>query len=93
LIVSELEPDSTDEIFKSSVYLTDAYLLNETSKHSTLPLAAPFNLAFGVKKQFFSWLEEEGNEMRLKRFGHAMTGTTAVEDGESVSRAGGEEDL
>jgi hypothetical protein len=43
-----------------------------------------------VKGQFFSWLEEEGNEMRLKRFGHAMTGTAGWEDGGSVSQADGE---
>ena len=89
----ELEHNSTDEFFKSSAYLTEAYLLNETSKHSTLPSAAPFNLAFGAKGQFFSWLEEEGNEMRLKRFGHAMTGTARWEDGGSLSRADGEEGI
>ena len=44
-----------------------------------------------MKGQFFNWLEEEGNEMRLKRFGHAMTGTAGWEDGGSVSRADGEE--
>ncbi|KAF9653559.1 S-adenosyl-L-methionine-dependent methyltransferase [Thelephora ganbajun] len=79
----------TDELFKSSAYLTDAYLLEEISKHSSLPSAAPFNLAFRMKGQFFSWLEEEGNEMRLKRFGHAMTGTAGWEDGGSVSQADG----
>ena len=31
--------------------------------------------------------------MRLKRFGHAMTGTAGWEDGGSVSQAGGEEAL
>lgn len=86
------EPDSTDELFKSSAYLTDAYLLDETSKYSSLLSTAPFNLAFQVKDQiFFRWLEEKGNEMRLKRFGHAMTGTAGWEDGGSVSQADGEE--
>jgi hypothetical protein len=60
------------------------------SKHSSLPSAAPFNLAFRVKGQFFSWLEEKGNEMRLKRFGHAMTGTAGWEDGGGVGQADGE---
>lgn len=46
-----------------------------------------------MRGQFFSWLEEEGNEMRLKRFGHAMTGTAGWEDGGSVSQADGEENL
>src|ERR1700679_3381662 len=85
---SELNSNSTDEIFKSSAYLTDAYLL---SKHSVLPLTTPFNLAFGTKGQFFSWLEEEWNGMRLKRFGHAMTGTAGYEDGGNISQADGEE--
>jgi hypothetical protein len=31
--------------------------------------------------------------MRLKRFGHAMTGTVGVEDGGGVSQADGKEDL
>ena len=85
------ESDSTDELFKSSAYLTDAYLLNNISKHSALPSAAPFNLAFQVKSRFFSWLEEKGNEMRLKRFSCAMTGTAGFEDGGSVSQPDGEE--
>jgi hypothetical protein len=88
---SEPKFNSTDELFKSSAYLTDAYLLNDNSKHSTLTSAAPFNLAFGTKGQFFNWLDEEGNEIRLKRFGHAMTGTAGYEDGGSISQAGGEE--
>ena len=85
-----METDSTDELFKSSAYLTDAYLLDDISKYSTLQSAAPFNLAFGTKAHFFGWLDEEGNEMRLKRFGHAMTGTAGWEDGGSVSQADGE---
>ena len=31
--------------------------------------------------------------MRLRRFGHAMTGTAGWEDGGSVSQAGGEEEV
>ena len=88
---SELISDSTDELFKSSAYLTDASLLNERSKHSALPSAAPFNLAFGVKSQFFNWLEKKGNKMRLERFGHAMSGTAGYEDGGSISQTDGEE--
>ena len=45
-----------------------------------------------MKGQFFGWLEEEGNEMRLKRFGHAMTGTAGLEDGGSISQADGKEE-
>ena len=88
---SKLDSGSTDELFKSSAYLTDTYLLDETSKHSALPSAAPFNLAFGVKGHFFSWLDKKGNEMRLNRFGYAMTGTAGYEDGGNVNQADGEE--
>ena len=42
-----------------------------------------------MQGQFFSWLEEKGNEMRLNRFGYAMTGTAGWEDGGGVSQAGG----
>ena len=45
-----------------------------------------------MKGQFFNWLEEKGNEMRLKRFAHAMIGTAGWEDGGSVSQADGEEE-
>lgn len=85
-----MDSDSTDELFKSSAYLTDAYLFNEFSKHSALPSAAPFNLALGVEGHFFSWLEEKGNEMRQTRFGHAMTGTAGYEDGGNVNQTDGE---
>ena len=47
-----------------------------------------------MKGQFFGWLEEEGNKMRLKRFGYAMTATAGVEGGGGDSQADGkEEDL
>jgi hypothetical protein len=51
-------PSSTDELFKSSVYLTEAYVLNDATKYSTQPTETPFNFAFGTKKGFFGWLEE-----------------------------------
>ncbi|CAL1710667.1 unnamed protein product [Somion occarium] len=41
----------------------------------THPMHAPFNLAFRTSKPYFDWLEEKGNQMRLRRFGKAMTGT------------------
>lgn len=40
---------------------------------------APFNLAFNTTAAYFEWLEQPGNEARLKRFGPAMTGTAAWE--------------
>jgi len=89
LNVIGLNLDSTDDLFKPSAYLTEAYLLNQTFRHSDSPSASPFNLAFNTKSDFFSWLEEEGNEMRVRRFGHAMIGTT----NRDVSQVDGEQDV
>ncbi|KIM86581.1 hypothetical protein PILCRDRAFT_774750, partial [Piloderma croceum F 1598] len=49
---------NTDELFKASTYLTEAYVLNDATKFSTQPTETPFNFAFGMKKGFFGWLEE-----------------------------------
>jgi len=55
---------STDELFKSSAYLTEAYLLSSQShKNGREPTRAPFNYAFGCEGiGFFGWLEGEGIE-------------------------------
>jgi hypothetical protein len=45
-------PSSIDELFKSSAYLTEAYVLNDAMKYSTQPTETPFNFAFGTKKVF-----------------------------------------
>lgn len=89
LETSQVSKFSTDELFKSSAYLTDAYLFDVSSKHSSLPSASPFNVAFATKHQFFTWLEEEGNQLRLQRFGRAMMATAGYEDGGNVSQADG----
>lgn len=57
--VSNCPPYSTDELFKSSAYLTEAYRLDPSTKYSREPTQAPFNFAFRTKKGFFGWLEEE----------------------------------
>ncbi|KAI9063980.1 S-adenosyl-L-methionine-dependent methyltransferase [Trametes sanguinea] len=44
----------------------------------------PFNLAYGTQLDYFSWLESPGNEFRLERFGHAMTGTREWETKEGI---------
>jgi hypothetical protein len=69
--------------------MTDAYLINASTKYSALPSASPFNLAFNTNQPFFNWLESGGNEMRLKRFGKAMTGTAGYSDGDSFSSTKG----
>lgn len=73
---------STDELFKSSAYLADCYLPSASSRKSgdhTNPMHAPFNLAFKTPIPYFEWLEQPGNEARLRRFGPAMTGTALWE--------------
>ena len=71
---------STDELFKSSAYLADCYLASSTKKAGEEhPMYAPFNVAFDTSLPYFEWLEKPGNEARLRRFGPAMTGTSAWE--------------
>ncbi|KIK63987.1 hypothetical protein GYMLUDRAFT_57032 [Collybiopsis luxurians FD-317 M1] len=52
----------TDELFKSSGYLTEAYFLSpQRHKNGREPTRAPFNYAFGCEGVgFFGWLEGEG---------------------------------
>ncbi|KAI0828552.1 S-adenosyl-L-methionine-dependent methyltransferase [Trametes gibbosa] len=71
----------TDELFKSSAYLADCYLPSSSKKggDEDNPMHAPFNLAFNTTAAYFEWLEQPGNEARLRRFGPAMTGTAAWE--------------
>ncbi|RPD56594.1 hypothetical protein L226DRAFT_480398 [Lentinus tigrinus ALCF2SS1-7] len=72
----------TDELFKSASYLADCYLPMPSSRKSTdgtHAMHAPFNVAFNTDVPYFEWLEQPGNEARLKRFGPAMTGTAAWE--------------
>ncbi|KAI9066168.1 S-adenosyl-L-methionine-dependent methyltransferase [Trametes sanguinea] len=70
----------TDELFKSSAYLVDCYLPSlATKKDEEHPMHAPFNVAFDTSIPYFEWLEQPGNEARLRRFGPAMTGTAAWE--------------
>ncbi|KAI0726094.1 S-adenosyl-L-methionine-dependent methyltransferase [Fomitopsis betulina] len=81
----------TDELFKSAAYLTDCYLPDaEAPEADTAPssdgtkqpehlMHAPFNLAFRTDAPYFQWLETHENQARFKRFGKAMTGTSAWE--------------
>ncbi|KAI0737198.1 S-adenosyl-L-methionine-dependent methyltransferase [Daedaleopsis nitida] len=63
-----------DEAFKIMTNLTD-WLLND---HGT-KTASPFNQTFKTPLEYYTWLEEPGNEKRLVRFGHAMHGTQQFE--------------
>ncbi|KAG5734155.1 Sterigmatocystin 8-O-methyltransferase [Termitomyces sp. T112] len=73
----------SDELFKSSAYLTEAYL------QRTHPSRPPFGYAFDTDVGFFPWLEGEGGDgklgivnkdkLRVERFGKAMSGTGSWE--------------
>ncbi|KAG6868580.1 hypothetical protein C0993_000845 [Termitomyces sp. T159_Od127] len=74
----------SDELFKSSAYLTEAYLQRA---HPSRP---PFGYAFDTDMGFFPWLEGEGGDsgrpgmvnkdkLRVERFGKAMSGTGSWE--------------
>ncbi|KAK0213641.1 hypothetical protein IW262DRAFT_1517270, partial [Armillaria fumosa] len=53
---------STNELLKSSTYITEAYLCSaDAHKNTNEPTHAPFNFAFGCEGVgFFGWLEGEG---------------------------------
>ncbi|KAJ7434528.1 O-methyltransferase, partial [Mycena galericulata] len=80
----------TDELHKSSAYLTEAVFPAWNGNGNALadPTRAPFNHAFGCGGVgYFAWLEGEGwaaaahnpNRFRLERFGRAMAGTGSWE--------------
>ncbi|KAF9497029.1 hypothetical protein BDN71DRAFT_1588611 [Pleurotus eryngii] len=47
----------TDELFKAASYMTEAYYLSDSTKHSREPVHTPFNFAFNTRAGFFGWLE------------------------------------
>ncbi|KAI0761034.1 S-adenosyl-L-methionine-dependent methyltransferase [Trametes elegans] len=52
--------------------------------HRVTPFVSAFNIAFGTRLDFFSWLELPENRTRLQSFGHAMTGTRQWETKEGI---------
>jgi hypothetical protein len=63
-------------------------VLDPATSHSEDPKATPFSRAFGKGKQIdtWSWKEEPGNELQLKRFGSAMaTAGTFIPLGHVIS--------
>ena len=85
---------SGSELIRSISYLTEWALGSKsqsaatpgpaTTDHANTSVlapnqpATPFNLAFDTQLAFFLWLETQGNEGRLVRFGHGMTGSRAL---------------
>ncbi|KAI0324797.1 S-adenosyl-L-methionine-dependent methyltransferase [Cubamyces sp. BRFM 1775] len=86
-----------DESYKTMAYMTE-WLLPDTRKGSlmldartdqepgseTTHYDTAFNLAFNTQLNYFPWLETPGNQNRLERFGHAMTGTRQWETKEGI---------
>ncbi|KZT25591.1 O-methyltransferase [Neolentinus lepideus HHB14362 ss-1] len=64
-----------DEVFKGSAYLWET-LLSPEKGHSFSNIHAPVQEAFNTKSQFFSWIEEPGNERRFARYPAAIRGTS-----------------
>ena len=56
------------------------WLLNDQGKNT----ASPFSYTFNTNLEYYTWLEEPGNEQRLVRFGHAMHGTQQFEIAENI---------
>ena len=57
---------STDELFKSSAYLTEAYTHHRSINAYNDTTQTPFNSAFDTRLGYFGWLEQGGHEMRGK---------------------------
>ncbi|TFK81004.1 S-adenosyl-L-methionine-dependent methyltransferase [Polyporus arcularius HHB13444] len=71
---------STDEVAKIQTGLSPWLL----GGGPATGYASPFNLAFDTQLKYYEWLEEPGNESRLRRFGHSMNGTRYWELAENI---------
>ena len=74
---------SLDEGFKSSSYLTEA-LLDPEFGHSYEPNKCPFNKAYNVEEDVWTWFEAPDNKLRLSRFGAGMDGLTNMSPPDAI---------
>lgn len=81
--VAALLEHTTDEVMKASAYLTEV-LYDPVKKSSEEPQHAPLARAFNTNKTYFDWLEEPGNEHRLKRFSVAMEGSAKINSSDAI---------
>ncbi|KDQ60868.1 hypothetical protein JAAARDRAFT_125414 [Jaapia argillacea MUCL 33604] len=65
----------TDEVCKASSYLYET-LTDPVKKYSFSAIHAPMQQAFNMDRQFFSWIEEPGNEKRFSRYNACIRGTS-----------------
>ncbi|KAJ6601633.1 O-methyltransferase [Mycena sp. CBHHK59/15] len=68
----------TDESFKGSAYLTEAFTDPATS-HSVKPTESPWNIAFETDAFIFDWYDRPENEHRKTRFSLAMAGSIKLD--------------
>ncbi|KAI0682001.1 S-adenosyl-L-methionine-dependent methyltransferase [Earliella scabrosa] len=68
-----------DEVFKLMTNLTDWLLNDQGKKHAT-----SFNYTFKTPLKYYEWIEQPGNEHRVKRFGNAMHGSQQFEITENI---------
>ena len=59
--------------------LTDWLLNDQGKKHAT-----SFNYTFKTPLKYYEWIEQPGNEHRVKRFGNAMHGSQQFEITENI---------
>ncbi|EPQ51575.1 O-methyltransferase [Gloeophyllum trabeum ATCC 11539] len=64
-----------DEVQKASGYLWET-LISPEKGHSFSSIHAPVQEAFNTDLQFFTWIEQPGNERRFKRYPAAIRGTS-----------------
>ncbi|KAJ7875426.1 O-methyltransferase [Mycena leptocephala] len=76
--ISALVLMETDEGFKGSAYLTEAFL-NPTTAHSVKATDSPWNLSTKTDKFLFDWYDLPENAMRKTRFSFAMACSTNLE--------------
>ncbi len=79
ILTSSYSEHSGDEAFRIMTNLAD-WLLNDQGTKT----ASPFSKTFETNLEYYTWLEEPGNEHRLVRFGHAMHGTQQFEIAENI---------
>lgn len=62
---------SADEGLKSAAFMVEN-TIDPTTSFSQDPSTSPLARAFNTNVGFFEWLDQPGNERRLRRFGAAM---------------------
>ncbi|KAJ7122489.1 O-methyltransferase, partial [Mycena crocata] len=81
--ISALVLMHTDEAFKGSAYLTEAFT-NPVTAHSATPTDSPWNIAARTDTFLFDWYDRPENEHLKTRFSFAMASSTKLEPPEAI---------